>query len=223
MLALRPGGQPVRRLLAIGAHSDDLEIGCAGTILALTRAHPDVSVHWVVLAAPGAARRRGTRERRRVASARRASADRGPRVPRRVSAAHRRRGEGHVRGPEGARRSPAGPHAHARRPPSGSSSRVRADLEHVQGPPDPRVRDPEVGRRLGRPNVYVPLARKHVERKLDAPRRAFREPAREALVRQRGVSGADAPPRHGVPRAEWLRRGVPRAKADARDGTRWSA
>ena len=47
------GGQPVRRVLAIGAHSDDLEIGCGGTLLALCRAEPRVSVHWVVLAAPG--------------------------------------------------------------------------------------------------------------------------------------------------------------------------
>ncbi len=47
------GAAPVRRVLALGAHSDDLEIGCAGTILALTRADPGVTVHWVVLAAPG--------------------------------------------------------------------------------------------------------------------------------------------------------------------------
>lgn len=47
------GGAPLRRVLAIGAHSDDLEIGCGGTVLALTRAHPGVAVHWVVLAAPG--------------------------------------------------------------------------------------------------------------------------------------------------------------------------
>jgi LmbE family N-acetylglucosaminyl deacetylase len=46
-------GEPLRRLLAIGAHSDDLEIGCGGTILALTAAHRELSVHWVVLAAPG--------------------------------------------------------------------------------------------------------------------------------------------------------------------------
>ena len=42
MLALRPGGKPVQRLLAIGAHSDDLEIGCGGTILALTQAISDL-------------------------------------------------------------------------------------------------------------------------------------------------------------------------------------
>jgi LmbE family N-acetylglucosaminyl deacetylase len=47
------GGEPLRRLLAIGAHSDDLEIGCGGTILALKAAHPELSVHWVVLAASG--------------------------------------------------------------------------------------------------------------------------------------------------------------------------
>jgi LmbE family N-acetylglucosaminyl deacetylase len=54
MLGLGPlGAEPVRRVLAIGAHSDDLEIGCGGTILALSRAQPELSVHWVVLAAPG--------------------------------------------------------------------------------------------------------------------------------------------------------------------------
>ena len=47
------GGEPPRRLLAIGAHSDDLEIGCGGSILALTRASPQLEVRWVVLAANG--------------------------------------------------------------------------------------------------------------------------------------------------------------------------
>ena len=47
------GGSPLRRLLAIGAHSDDLEIGCSGTVLALLNANPDLSVDWVVLAADG--------------------------------------------------------------------------------------------------------------------------------------------------------------------------
>ena len=47
------GGEPLRRVLAIGAHSDDLEIGCGATILSLTRAHPGLAVHWVVLAAAG--------------------------------------------------------------------------------------------------------------------------------------------------------------------------
>ena len=55
MLALGPaGGMPVRSVLAIGAHADDLEIGCGGTVLTLTRANPEVAVHWVVLAAQGA-------------------------------------------------------------------------------------------------------------------------------------------------------------------------
>jgi LmbE family N-acetylglucosaminyl deacetylase len=44
---------PLRRVLAIGCHADDIEIGCGGTILTLTRSHPGVVVDWVVLAAPG--------------------------------------------------------------------------------------------------------------------------------------------------------------------------
>lgn len=40
-------------VLCIGAHSDDLEIGCGGTILRLLATQP-LSIRWVVLASPGA-------------------------------------------------------------------------------------------------------------------------------------------------------------------------
>jgi LmbE family N-acetylglucosaminyl deacetylase len=43
----------LRRVLALGSHSDDIEIGCGATLLALTRARPDVEVTWVVLGADG--------------------------------------------------------------------------------------------------------------------------------------------------------------------------
>ena len=38
-------------VLCIGAHSDDIEIGCGGTILRLLVEHPGTRVHWVVLSA----------------------------------------------------------------------------------------------------------------------------------------------------------------------------
>ncbi len=44
---------PLRRVLVIGCHADDAEIGCGGTLLTLTRSNPDVEVDWVVLAASG--------------------------------------------------------------------------------------------------------------------------------------------------------------------------
>src|SRR6185312_14769457 len=40
-------GAPLR-FLCLGAHSDDLEIGCGGTILRLLRDHPGSTVTWVV-------------------------------------------------------------------------------------------------------------------------------------------------------------------------------
>ena len=40
-------------LLALGAHSDDIEIGCGGTILTLLRRYPKLKVWWVVLGASG--------------------------------------------------------------------------------------------------------------------------------------------------------------------------
>jgi len=50
---LAAAGRPLRRLLVLGCHPDDIEIGCGGTLLALTRAHPGLDVTWVVLSANG--------------------------------------------------------------------------------------------------------------------------------------------------------------------------
>ena len=48
-----PAATSLRRVLAIGCHADDVEIGCGGTLLTLTRSIPELEVDWVVLAAPG--------------------------------------------------------------------------------------------------------------------------------------------------------------------------
>jgi len=48
LLMGRPDAAPVR-VLAIGAHPDDAEIGCAGTILRLVRTGAVSAVCWVVL------------------------------------------------------------------------------------------------------------------------------------------------------------------------------
>jgi len=45
-LAPRPGS--ALQILCLGAHSDDIEIGCGGTILQLLSASADVEVVWVV-------------------------------------------------------------------------------------------------------------------------------------------------------------------------------
>ena len=40
-------------VLCLGAHSDDIEIGCGGTILSLQKSEPRPSFHWVVFSAAG--------------------------------------------------------------------------------------------------------------------------------------------------------------------------
>jgi LmbE family N-acetylglucosaminyl deacetylase len=49
-LSLLHGDARVRRVLALGAHADDIEIGCGATLLALARAH-ELEVTWIVLGA----------------------------------------------------------------------------------------------------------------------------------------------------------------------------
>jgi LmbE family N-acetylglucosaminyl deacetylase len=47
-----PRGRPLR-LLFVGAHADDIEIGCGGTALRLLRRRPAPEAHWVVAGARG--------------------------------------------------------------------------------------------------------------------------------------------------------------------------
>jgi LmbE family N-acetylglucosaminyl deacetylase len=43
----------VRRILCLGAHSDDIEIGAGGTLLKLAAQRSDLEICWVVFSAPG--------------------------------------------------------------------------------------------------------------------------------------------------------------------------
>jgi len=57
---------PVRQdfplqVLCLGAHSDDIEIGCGGTLLYLAKSLPQVRFHWVVLSTPGLRREEAAR------------------------------------------------------------------------------------------------------------------------------------------------------------------
>ena len=48
---LRANLHNLQTVLCFGAHADDIEIGCGGTILKLLSEYPQLAVHWVVLAA----------------------------------------------------------------------------------------------------------------------------------------------------------------------------
>jgi len=52
MLALRPRGDTLR-ILCLGAHSDDIEIGCAGTLMGWLDAYPRIEVLFGVFSATG--------------------------------------------------------------------------------------------------------------------------------------------------------------------------
>ena len=55
MIGLRidaPSERPLR-LLCLGAHSDDIEIGCGGTVASLCQEYGEVDVRWVVFSGDG--------------------------------------------------------------------------------------------------------------------------------------------------------------------------
>jgi LmbE family N-acetylglucosaminyl deacetylase len=43
----------VRQVLCLGAHADDIEIGCGATVLKLVALYPEADFHWVVFSATG--------------------------------------------------------------------------------------------------------------------------------------------------------------------------
>lgn len=48
MLSFLPSAIPPLRVLCLGAHCDDIEIGCGATLAQLQRMHPGVMQRWVV-------------------------------------------------------------------------------------------------------------------------------------------------------------------------------
>lgn len=53
MLRLTPIHKGALRILCLGAHADDIEIGCGGTILELTGRTQSIDVTWIVLSGAG--------------------------------------------------------------------------------------------------------------------------------------------------------------------------
>ena len=58
---------PLRSVLAIGCHADDIEIGCGGLMLGLAQTFSRIDVNWIVFSAPA---RRAAGRRTRLSWAR---------------------------------------------------------------------------------------------------------------------------------------------------------
>jgi len=52
-LKLGEAGSGALQVLCLGAHSDDIEIGCGGAVLQLAQRYPECSFHWAVFSATG--------------------------------------------------------------------------------------------------------------------------------------------------------------------------
>jgi len=52
-LALKHEKNKTLEVLCLGAHSDDIEIGCGASIFRLIKEYPNIKVHWVVFGSTG--------------------------------------------------------------------------------------------------------------------------------------------------------------------------
>jgi LmbE family N-acetylglucosaminyl deacetylase len=59
MASLRFDG--IKKVLCLGAHSDDIEIGCGATVLRLIQEQPDIQIYWLVFSARGVRAREAKR------------------------------------------------------------------------------------------------------------------------------------------------------------------
>lgn len=50
----------IRNVLCLGAHADDIEIGCGGTLLKLKQNNPELNVNWIVFASDATRQREAT-------------------------------------------------------------------------------------------------------------------------------------------------------------------
>lgn len=51
MLHMAPDLSKAQLVLCLGAHCDDIEIGCGGTLMTLAARHPELRFHWVTFTA----------------------------------------------------------------------------------------------------------------------------------------------------------------------------
>lgn len=50
-LDISPANSTGQKILCLGAHSDDIEIGCGGAILKIIQNYPDSEIYWIVFSA----------------------------------------------------------------------------------------------------------------------------------------------------------------------------
>lgn len=63
-VALGDEQQRLRRVLCLGAHSDDIEIGCGGTLLRLQKENPQLEFYWIVFSSTSKRKREASESAR---------------------------------------------------------------------------------------------------------------------------------------------------------------
>ena len=207
-----PNLKNLRRVLCLGCHADDIEIGCGGSVLRLLDEHPGIEVWWVVLSGEPERAEEARQKCGRMAGRSRAAAGHLRRLPRPILPCPVGTNQGLH--PRHRREVRARSHIHPppRRCPSGSPPRRRAHLERLPKSSHLGIRDSQVRRRPG-PAQRVPCARRgNLPSKGRAASRRISVAAGQAVVHRRHFLGAVAVARAGMQFTLALRRRILRSQ-----------
>ena len=197
------GSKKALRVLCIGAHCDDIEIGCGATLLRLAGERP-LDVTWLILCSTP---QRAAEARSSAAAFLRKARTRTVNIETFRDGylpAQWAQAKECIESLKAGRGPRSDLHPRAARSPPGSPDCVRVDVEHVPGPRDSRVRDSQVRR--------LPWAAQPVRLGFAGSRRAqdasfaelVRDAKSKALVFARDFLCADALARHRMQRADGL-------------------
>ncbi len=201
-------------ILCLGAHSDDIEIGCGGTILRLINDYPGCRIHWVVFSALGVRKNEAEQGAKEFAGGENIEC---LQLHEFVDGYLPYHGESVKRFFEELKQatSPDLIFTHSRDD-AHQDHRLLSELtwntfrDHLIL----EYEIPKYDGDLGRPNVFVPLESGLCEAKIKKLLDCFASQRSKHWFDQEYVSGFDAPARHGMLFQEWLRRSVLRSKSD---------
>jgi len=143
-----------KKILCLGAHCDDIEIGCGGALLKLLRTMKDVHVYWVVFSSDASREKEALKSANDFLKSLKKEEDCNKKIQEQFLPILRGRNKRVFRAVNEGVFPRYHLHALQERLAPGPPTDFRVDMEHLQESPDSRIRDTEVRRGFWIPQFF---------------------------------------------------------------------